>query len=217
MDEIQNTPDAEYAVILATVKWVAHADAVEGIEQEASAGVLDCSTVVAMDPAGRVLLLETMGARASNDYWARRHFKNRSYQPPEGLESPTNAVVAPLATLIGDERLVVGSRLGFDLASLGLGISNVMPVDLSTDRVLRTVQHELLHLGGNVPEEVADFNLNRSALSLPLTMACALFRSMEVHLRNETILERDVLRDAYFFPAIWRLLEAKIVEQRRRV
>ena len=84
LDQIHNTPDAEYAVILATVKCVAHADAVEGSAQEAPAGVLDCSTVVAMDPAGRVLLLETMGARASNDEWARRHFKNRSSQPPEG-------------------------------------------------------------------------------------------------------------------------------------
>ena len=50
--DIQNTPDAQYAVILAIVKCVAHADAVKGTEQDAPAGVLDCSTVVAMDPAG---------------------------------------------------------------------------------------------------------------------------------------------------------------------
>ena len=39
LHEIQESPDAEYAVILATVKCVAHADAVEGSEQEAPAGV----------------------------------------------------------------------------------------------------------------------------------------------------------------------------------
>ena len=47
LDEIHNSPDAEYAVILPTVKCVAHADAVEGSEQEAPAGVLDSSTLVA--------------------------------------------------------------------------------------------------------------------------------------------------------------------------
>ena len=138
LNEIQNTPDAEYAVILATVKCVAHTDAVEGSDQVAPAGVLDCSTVVAMDPAGRVLLLETMGARASSDNWARTHFKNRSYQPPQGLERPKNAVVAHLATLIRDERLVIGWRLGYDLASLGLGVTSLMAIDLATDPVVIT-------------------------------------------------------------------------------
>ena len=104
----------------ATVICVAHGNSVEGSAQEAPAGVLDCSIVVAIDQAGGVLLLETTGARASNDEWARRHFKNRSYQPPEGFERPENAVVEDLASLIGDERLVVGSRLGFDLPSMGL-------------------------------------------------------------------------------------------------
>ena len=108
LSEIHETPYAEYAVILATVKCVAHADAVEIMEHEAPPGVLDCSTVVAMDPVGRMLLLETMGARARNDDWARRHFKNRRYQPPDGLESQKNAVVGLLATLIGAERLSVG-------------------------------------------------------------------------------------------------------------
>ena len=73
-----------------------------------------------MDPAGRVLLFDTRGARATDDDWARSHFKNRNYQPPEGFESPKNAAVAHLATLIGGERLFVGWRLGFDLGSLGL-------------------------------------------------------------------------------------------------
>ena len=64
LQEIQESPVAEYAVILATVKCVLHADAVEGSEEEAPAGVLDCSTLVAMDPAGRVLLLKQ---------WERAH------------------------------------------------------------------------------------------------------------------------------------------------
>ena len=119
LDEILETPDAEYVVILATLKCVAHGDAVDGSEQEAAACVLDCSTVVAMDPAGRILLLETMGARASSDNWARRHFKIRKHEPQEGLVSPKEALVAYLATLIGEEHLIVGCRLGFDLASLG--------------------------------------------------------------------------------------------------
>ena len=42
------------------VKCVAHADAVEGSQQGAPAGMLNCSTVVAMDAAGRVLLLGTI-------------------------------------------------------------------------------------------------------------------------------------------------------------
>ena len=106
--EIQNTRDPQYAVILATVKCVAHDDPVEGSEQEVPAGVLDFSTVVAMDPTGRVFLFEAMGARSSTDEWARTHFRNRSFQPTEGLESPKYAVVAHLATRIGDERLVFG-------------------------------------------------------------------------------------------------------------
>ena len=48
LNEIQESPDAEYAVILATGKCVAHADAGEESEQEAPAGVLDCSPVIAM-------------------------------------------------------------------------------------------------------------------------------------------------------------------------
>ena len=75
--EIHESPDDEYAVILSTVKCVTHTDAVEGSEQVAPAGVLDCSTLVPKDAAGRVLLLETMGTRAAEDRWARRHFKNR--------------------------------------------------------------------------------------------------------------------------------------------
>ena len=101
---------------------VAHTDALEGSEQVAPAGVLDCSTVVAMDAGARVLLVDPMVTRAAGDEWARRHFKNRSYQPAEGFQSPKNAVIAYLATMIGEQRLLVSWLLGFDLTSLGFAI-----------------------------------------------------------------------------------------------
>ena len=109
-------PGEQEVLILATVKSVAHADAVEGSQQVSPAGVLDCSTLVAMDAAGRLLLLETIGARHADDEWARRHFKNRSYQLPDVLESQRHAAVPHMATLIGDQRLVFVRRLCFDLA-----------------------------------------------------------------------------------------------------
>ena len=54
--EMQASPDERNAVIVATVKCVAHADAVEASKQRDPVGVLDCSTLVAMDSAGIVLL-----------------------------------------------------------------------------------------------------------------------------------------------------------------
>ena len=196
---------------------VAHGDAVDGIAQQAPVGGLNCSTVVGMDPAGKVLLLETMGARAHDEDWARRHFKNRSSQPPEGLESPKDAAVAHLSTLIGDERLIVGWPLGFELASLGLGVSSILAVDLASDLDVRAFLQELVQNGVDVAKEVAHFILNNAALAIPIRMACALFPSMKVHLRHAAIPARDVLRDAYFIAAIWRLLGEKIVEERLSV
>ena len=118
-----------------------------------------------------------MGACVSNDDWARRHFKNRSYQPPQVLEGPKNAVVAHLTTLIGDERLVVGWRLGYDLASLGLGVTRVMTIDLASDPVVRNFLQELLQTQSDVPQDVVDFIMNKPALPVPITMACVLFTS----------------------------------------
>ena len=135
--EMQASPEERSAVNIATVKCVAHAEAVEPSKQRDPAGVLDCSTPVAMDCAGRVLLLETMAKREPDHDWPRRHFWNKIYQPPDDLETSKDVVVGHLASLIGDQRLVVGWRLGFDLASLGLGVSRVMAVDLSTDPVVR--------------------------------------------------------------------------------
>ena len=100
-------PTEDDVLIIPTVKSVEHADSVQESEQVAAAVMRDCSTVVAMDVAGRFLLLETMETRPARDEWARTHFKNRSFQPPDGMESPKDAAVAQLATLIVDQRLVV--------------------------------------------------------------------------------------------------------------
>ena len=88
LDEVQDMPTEDDVVLIATGKCVAHADAVEESQQGAPAGMLDCCTVVAMDVAGRRLLLETIGARAPSDDRSRRHFKKQSFQTPDGLESP---------------------------------------------------------------------------------------------------------------------------------
>ena len=60
-------PSEEEGIIIATVKWVAHAAAVQGRQQVAPAGMLDCRTVVAMDVAGRPLLWGTIAAPAPVD------------------------------------------------------------------------------------------------------------------------------------------------------
>ena len=93
MVEVQASPEERSAVIIATVKCVAHAEAVDGSKQRDPTGMLDCSTLVAMDCAGRVLLLETMGKREPDDEWPRRHFWNKSYQPPDDLESPKDVLL----------------------------------------------------------------------------------------------------------------------------
>ena len=110
-------------------------------------------------------------------------------------------MVAHLATLIGNERLVVGWRLGYELASLGLGITSVMSIDLATDPVVRKFLLELVQIQGNAQPELVDFVMNKPALPIPITMACALFTSIKVNLRHAKIPERDVLRDAYFIAA----------------
>ena len=82
--------------------------------------------------------------RTTRRWWgASRLFKNRSYQPADGLESPKDAAVAHLVTLLGHQRLVVGWRLGFDLASHGLGVITVLPIDLATDPVVREFFHDV--------------------------------------------------------------------------
>ena len=112
-----------------------------------------------------------------------------------------------------DCSLAVWSRPGV----AGLAITSVITVDLATDQVGRTFLQQLVQLGGNVPQDVADFVLNKAALPVAIKMACAQFTSLKVHLRNATIPERDLLRDAYFFAAIGRLLAEMIVQDQRSV
>ena len=202
LDEISEMPSEEEAIIIARVKCVAHSDAVEGGQQISPVGVLDCSTVVAMHVAGRPLLLETIGARTPIDDWSRRHFNNRSYQTPDGLESPKEATVAHLATLIGYQRLVVGWRLGLDLASLGLGVSTVLAIDLSTDPVVRAFFQDLVQ-EGSVAKDAVDLIMSKSELPIPITLACAILTGNQVNLRDSQMEERDVVREAYIIGPIW--------------
>ena len=102
LQEIHMSPDEQYAMISETVKCVAHAYAVEGSKQQAPAGLLACTTLAAMDPWARLIPLEPMGVRVPEDEWPRSQFWNRSYQRQDGLESPRDAVVGHLATLIGE-------------------------------------------------------------------------------------------------------------------
>ena len=206
-------PTEEEVVIITTVKCVPHADAVEGSQKVAPAGLLDWSTVVAMDAAGRLLLLETMGVRPAGDDWRRKHFKNRSYQRREGLESPKDAVLVHLATLIGDQRLVLGWMVGFDLASLGLEITCVFAMDLPTNPVGCAFFQDLVKFGG-VAKDVEDFILRKPELPIPITMACSLLTGTKGNIPYAQFDERDVLRDASYISTIWRLFGMKIQDRR---
>ena len=183
------------------MKFVAHANAVAPSKQTDPVGVLDCNTLVAMDSAGRVLLFETMGKRDPDDDWPRGHFWNRSYQPPDGWECPKEALVRHLAKLIGDKRLVVGWRLGFDMASLGLALSRVMAIDLSRDPLVRDFFAEISRDSG-APEEEKMVLQAKVTLPLPITKAFSLFTATKVNLRQGPVPQRDVMRHAYFVAAI---------------
>ena len=61
---------------------------------------------------------------------------------------------------MGDQSLVVGWRLGFDLASLGLGVVTVLPIDLATDPIVRTFFRDLVKLP-RVAKNVEDFLLQK--------------------------------------------------------
>ena len=78
LEEERMMSNPEDVILIATVKYVAHVAAVEGKEQIAPAGVMDCNQFVALDVASRPLLDETMCARAQDDAIGRRPFKNRS-------------------------------------------------------------------------------------------------------------------------------------------
>ena len=145
----------------------------KGRKLVAAAGVLDCSYVVALDAAGRLLLGESMGTGASAGKLARTHFKNRCYQPSDCLESPKKAGLAHLGTLIGDQRLVEGWRISFDMGSRGLERTSVFAIDLSTDRVLCALLQDEVKLG-RVAKDVQDFIMRKQGLTVPMRMPCEL-------------------------------------------
>ena len=125
------------------------------------------------------------------------------------MESQKDATVAHMARLIGDQRLVVCWRLGFDLASLGLGITIVLAIDPATDPVVRSFFQDLVELGG-VAKDAEDFILHKPELPNPFTMAYGIFTGSKINLRYTQAEERDVVGDAYFIAAICRLLRTKI-------
>ena len=198
-------PSEEEAIIIEIVKCLEHAVPLDGRQQLSPAGVLDWYTVVAMVVARRLLLVITIGARAQGDEWSGRHFKNWSYQPPEGFDSPKQATVAQLATLRGEQRLLVGWRFGHDLAALPLGVNPVLEIDFSTDPVVRAF-FQYLGKAGGTGKEAADFLMGKPELPLPITLVCAIFTGNQVNLRYWQMEERDVVRDAYFIATIRRLL-----------
>ena len=138
----------------------------------------------------------------------RRHFKNRSYQPPDGLESPKQATVTHLVTLIGDQRLVVCWRLGFDLASLGLGITIVLAIHPATDPVVRAFFQDLVKQYG-LSKTAVDFLSSTPELPLAPTLGSSIFTGNKLNLLNTQFEERDIVRGAYFLSAVWRLLGAR--------
>ena len=56
LEEDRMMPNPEEVILIATVKYVAHFGAVDGKEQIAPAGVMDCNQFVAMDVARRPIL-----------------------------------------------------------------------------------------------------------------------------------------------------------------
>ena len=110
--------------------------------------------------------------------------------------------------------MIVRWRLGFDLTSRGLGISASLVIDLATDPVVRTFLQEVVKLGG-VAKDGEDFMLHKPALPVQITMACSLFTGTKINLRYRQAEERDVVRDAYFISAIWRLPGTNIRDWRR--
>ena len=125
-----------------------------------------------------------------------------------------NAVVAHLATLIWDQRLVVSGRLGFDLEWLGFRVITVLAIELATDQVFRAFFQDLVKLGG-VVKNAEDFILYKRELPLPITMACALFTGTKSNLSYIQADESDEMRNVYSIVAIRPLLEIEIRDWRR--
>ena len=67
-----------------------------------------------------------------------------SYQPADVSESLKDATVSQLPTQIGDEPLVVGWRLGFQMASLGTGETTVLALFSQNVPLVRSFFEELV-------------------------------------------------------------------------
>ena len=58
--------------------------------------------------------------------------------------------------------------------------------------------------------------MNKPELPIPITLACSILTGNQVNLRYSQLEERDVVIDAYFIAAIWRVLGGEIRERRSR-
>ena len=116
------------------------------------------------------------------DQWALRHFKNRRDKPQDKLESPRNAVFAPLAMMIGFQRVVPWWRLGFDMATLGPGVPSVLAIDLPTDRVVLALFKDVVKIVV-VEKDTEDFILSKQELPLVNTMAPAILTANKINIR----------------------------------
>ena len=100
------------------------------------------------------------------------------------------------------------------MASLGIGISTVVAIELATDAVLRKFFQDLVSQGG-AAKDVEDFIMHKPQFPIPITMACSLINGNKINLRYTQMEERDVVRDSSFIAAIWRLVGTEIRNRRR--
>ena len=67
---------------------------------------------------------------------------------------------------------------------------------------------------GGVEKDAEDFILRKSEFHSPITIPCAFYTGNKVNLRERQMEEPDVVRDAYFIAALWRLLGTEIINRR---
>ena len=137
----------------------------------AAAGVFNCSTVLGMDGAAQRSLMETVGNRASPDECSRRQLRNSSYHGPDRLESLKDETVADLETLICVPRFLIGWSLFCDHASLGIGITTDLAIELATYPVVAAFFQEDVKLVG-VATHVMDFIIHKADLQRQFTLVC---------------------------------------------
>ena len=114
-----------------------------------AAGELHCTVFAAVDSVGRPLIVRTVARPEDwNQPWARQHPNNKEYWPPVQSQTGRPTVVNSLRSLVVNNRLIVGWDTSFDLASLDIGVSSTMMVNLATDPEVR--QCLLQHMGRGV-------------------------------------------------------------------